>query len=144
MFPDESACAEYLYKLRWPDGFVCPDCRKAGEPYRIRTRPTVFQCRPCGQQTSLTAGTVMHATRTPLQVWFWAAYLVTAQTPGMSALQFQRRGSSTWSTVRQVQTANREGFLLAHQSLPSAGNVRLAWTNPANGAVYYSRTVAVS
>jgi hypothetical protein len=33
----------------------------------------------------------MHATRTPLQVWFWAAYLVTTQTPGMSALQFQRQ-----------------------------------------------------
>src|SRR5207248_10086653 len=32
----------------------------------------------------------------------------------VAALQFQRRGSSTWSTVRQVQTANREGFLLAH------------------------------
>lgn len=62
----------------------------------------------------------------------------------VAALQFQRRGSSSWSTVRQIQTSNREGFLLAHQSLPGAGNVRLAWTNPANGAVYYSRTVGVS
>ena len=91
MFPDEAACAEYLYELRWPDGFICSDCGRSGEPYRIRTRPTVFQCRPCGHQTSLTAGTGLHRTRMPLHVWFWAAYLVTAQTPGMSALQFQRQ-----------------------------------------------------
>jgi hypothetical protein len=64
--------------------------------------------------------------------------------PQLAALQFQRRGSTNWSTLRQIQTSNREGFLLAHLSLPSAGNVRLAWTNPANGAVYYSRTVGVS
>jgi transposase-like protein len=42
----------------------------------------------------------------PLQVWFWAAYLVTAQTPGMSALQFQRQlGISSYETA----------FLLLHK-----------------------------
>ncbi len=36
----------------------------------------------------------------PLQVWFWAAYLVTAQTPGMSALQIQRQlGISCYETA---------------------------------------------
>jgi transposase-like protein len=103
MFPDEAACGQYLFELRWPDGFTCPECHKAGPPYRIRTRPTVLQCRACGRQTSLTAGTVMHATRTPLQAWFWAAYLVTAQTPGMSALQFQRQlGISRYETAFQM------------------------------------------
>ena len=33
----------------------------------------------------------MHRTKMPLQVWFWAAYLVTSQTPGMSALRFKRQ-----------------------------------------------------
>jgi len=42
----------------------------------------------------------MHRTRQPLQVWFWAAYLVTTQTPGMSALQFQRQLG-----VRRYETA---------------------------------------
>jgi transposase-like protein len=102
-FPGEEACGEYLFELRWPDGFVCPACGKAGEPYRIRTRATVLQCRACGQQTSLTSGTVMHATRTPLQAWFWAAYLVTSQTPGMSALQFQRQlGIARYETAFQM------------------------------------------
>ena len=25
-FPDDAACREYLARLRWPDGFVCPRC----------------------------------------------------------------------------------------------------------------------
>lgn len=25
-FPDDAACARYLFEKRWPDGFVCPVC----------------------------------------------------------------------------------------------------------------------
>ncbi|HWZ66825.1 MAG TPA: transposase, partial [Stellaceae bacterium] len=25
-FASESACAEYLFARRWPEGFVCPGC----------------------------------------------------------------------------------------------------------------------
>ena len=25
-FPDDQACLNYLARLRWPDGFVCPSC----------------------------------------------------------------------------------------------------------------------
>lgn len=103
MFPDEPACVAYLEELRWPEGFVCPNCAGSKEPFRFLSRPTLLRCRACRQDTRLTAGTVMHATRTPLQVWFWAAYLVTAQTPGMSALQFQRQlGISRYETAFQI------------------------------------------
>jgi hypothetical protein len=61
-----------------------------------------------------------------------------------AALQFMANGSQSWSTVRQIQTTGSEGYLLAHVSLPSAGTVRLAWTDPADGTVDYSRVVAVS
>src|SRR5664280_1799268 len=90
-FPDEEACARHLGRIRWPEGFKCSACGLLGEPWRLLSRPHVLECRHCGYQTSLTAGTVMHRSRQPLQVWFWAAYLVTTQTPGMSALQFQRQ-----------------------------------------------------
>jgi transposase-like protein len=42
-------------------------------------------------QTYLTAGTVMHGSHTPLLAWFWAAYLVTTVTPGISAIQLERQ-----------------------------------------------------
>lgn len=103
MFPDEAACAAYLEELRWPEGFACPSCGRKGEPFRFAKRSTVLRCRACRHDARLTAGTVMHATRTPLQAWFWAAYLVTAQTPGMSALQFQRQlGIPRYETAFQL------------------------------------------
>jgi hypothetical protein len=103
MFPDEAACLAYLRELRWPEGFACPGCGRKGEPFHFANRPTVLRCRACRRNTRVTAGTVMHATRTPLQAWFWAAYLVTAQTPGMSALQFQRQlGISRYETAFQI------------------------------------------
>lgn len=53
----------------------------------MRERRRVWQCKSCGAQTSVTAGTVMHNTQTPLQLWFWAAYLVATHHPGISAVQ---------------------------------------------------------
>jgi hypothetical protein len=35
-----------------------------------------WECAACGHQVSLTTGTVLHNTKTPLTVWFWAAYLL--------------------------------------------------------------------
>jgi transposase-like protein len=59
-----------------------------------------MQCKKCGYQASVTAGTVMHRSKMPLRLWFHAAYLVTTHTPGMSALQFQRQvGLSSYQTA---------------------------------------------
>jgi hypothetical protein len=60
-----------------------------------------------------------------------------------AALDFQRRGSSTWKAIRTIETGNREGFLLAHVNIPAAGKVKLAWPAP-GGQTYYSRVVSVS
>jgi hypothetical protein len=60
----------------------------------------LWQCKGCGRQISVTAGTVLHRTRVPLTVWFWAAYLVTTHTPGLSAVQLQRQLGVTPSESR--------------------------------------------
>ena len=103
LFPDDPACAAYLEKARWESGFVCPRCDANGEPFRIASRPGVLTCRKCRSQTGLTVGTVMKRSRTPLSVWFWAAYLVASQTPGISAVQLQRQlGLSRYETAFQL------------------------------------------
>lgn len=116
MFPNEAACATYLEHARWDGGFVCQHCGKAGAPYRLATRPGVLRCRKCRRETHLTAGTVMARTHTPLSVWFWAAYLVTSQTPGMSAVQFQRQlGLSRYETAFQILHKLRVGMVRPDQ-----------------------------
>lgn len=102
-FPDEASCIRHLERIRWPEGFKCAYCGQVGDPYRTQARPRILECRQCLRQMSLTAGTVMHQTRQPLPIWFWAAYLVTTQTPGMSALQFQRQlGIRRYETAFQM------------------------------------------
>jgi len=108
-FATEEACREYLFACRWPEGFRCRRCRgdRAGEMHRRRL---VWQCKDCGQQTSVTAGTVMHRSRLPLRVWFWAAYLVATHHPGISAKQLQRqlglsRYETAWLVLQKLRRA---------------------------------------
>lgn len=102
MFPDDATCARYLESIRWRDGFQCPRCAVTAEPIRV-SRPGVLRCRGCKRDIALTAGTVMERTHTPLSAWFWAAYLVSSLTPGMSAVQLQRQlGLTRYETAYQI------------------------------------------
>lgn len=108
-FRDDYACAEYLAKKRWPDGFVCPHCgsRKA---WRLESRPGLFECggkkadedgvlSPCRKQTSVIAGTVMQGTHLPLRKWFLAAYLMATHSNSISALQLQPKLGVSYKTA---------------------------------------------
>jgi transposase-like protein len=58
----------------------------------------------------------MERTHTPLSVWFWAAYLVASQTPGMSAVQFQRQlGLSRYESAFQILHKLRAGMVRPDQ-----------------------------
>jgi transposase-like protein len=86
-FSTEAACREYLFRLRWPDGFCCPRCggRKTWPLSGI-----LLQCSGCNYQSSVTAGTIFQDTRKPLTVWFRAVWWVTSQKNGASAMGLQR------------------------------------------------------
>jgi transposase-like protein len=87
-FASEEACAAYLEELRWPSGFACPSCGSMTAPYRAsRLR---LMCKDCRHQSTVTAGTIFEKTRTPLRVWLAAAWYLTNQKQGVSALGLQR------------------------------------------------------
>lgn len=86
-FPDDEACLDYLDWLRWREGFVCPHCQ---DVVGWRLPDGRHSCGGCGRRVSVTAGTIFHRTRTPLTVWFEAAWLLTSQKSGASALGLQR------------------------------------------------------
>lgn len=112
LFPDDDACARWLAGAKWPKGFECPHCGERGDPVRLGSRPGVLMCRKCRKQTSLTVGTVMERTHSPLTVWFWGAYLVSTSTPGISAVQFQRQlGLSRYETAFQILHKLRAGMV---------------------------------
>ena len=86
-FATEQACKDYLAALRWPHGFVCPQCeqKRAWE-----MRRGLYWCRNCDYQSSVTAGTLFHDTHKPLRLWFEAMWYVTNQKSGVSALGLLR------------------------------------------------------
>ena|SRR6516162_4310075 len=88
-YRDEAACIAALAELRWPNGFICVGC--AGRlVYQLAARPRVFECADCGRQHSVTAGTVVDRTLTPLRKWFAAAWLIGQDKRGVSALFLAR------------------------------------------------------
>ena len=112
LFPNDDACARYLEGAKWPKGFECPHCFEKGEPFRFEARPGVLRCRKCRKDISLTAGSVMERTHSPLTTWFWGAYLVSTSTPGISAVQFQRQlGLTRYETAFQILHKLRAGMV---------------------------------
>ena len=117
-FGTKKACRRRLFTLRWPEGSKCSRCggRKA---YFLEKR-LLYQCVVCKHQTSLTAGTIMHRTRTPLIKWFWAIYLVSTDKRGLSALALSRKINiglkCAWTMlhkIRKAMNARDAGYQLA-------------------------------
>lgn len=107
-FASEEACQAYLAACRWPDGFRCPRC--GHQRAYLVTAHRRWQCAACRYQVSLTAGTILHNTKTPLTVWFWAAYLIVTDKRGISALLLQRqlglsRYETAWMLLHKLRRA---------------------------------------
>lgn len=121
-FATDEACLEYLAASRWPEGFVCPGC--GSRDAWVLGRRHLRECASCHAQTSVTAGTVMHRTRTPLRVWFWAAYLVATHHPGISAKQLSRqlglRYETAWLILQKLRRA-----MVAPERSPLRGEVEV-------------------
>lgn len=106
-FASEAACQDYLERVRWRDGFVCPDC---GGTQSWKTRRGLFRCTSCQRQTSVTAGTVFEGTRKPLQMWLQALWYITGIKQGGSAMGLRQvlgLGSyqTAWAWLHKLRRA---------------------------------------
>lgn len=92
-FSSEDDCRNRLREWRWPNGFICDRCGSKKEPYR-NTNRNIYQCKHCGYQASLTAGTIFQKTRLPLRRWFFMIYLFGLTDEKIPLSYFQR----LWNT----------------------------------------------
>jgi transposase-like protein len=53
-------------------------------------RRNLYLCKACRYQASLTAGTILHKTKTPLLKWFWLIYRMATSKTGVSIAEMQR------------------------------------------------------
>lgn len=130
-FQDEDAAREYLEKMRWPDGVVCPHCGLVGEAYRInvkektaeeieamraagkrirKPRKGLWKCAGCREQFTVTVKSVFEDSHIPLHKWLLAIHLLTASKKGMSAHQLMRmlgikQYKSAWFMAHRIRYA---------------------------------------
>jgi transposase-like protein len=120
-FGTDAQCRDYLFQVRWPEGFRCAGCgHDRAWAHRARL---IDECAACGRQHSLLKGTIFEQTKTGLAKWFLAIYLVTSSKGGISAMELQRQmgfGSyqTAWSWLHKIRKA-----MVAPGRLPLAARV---------------------
>jgi transposase-like protein len=144
-YATRQACLDKLEQMRWPDGkFGCIKCgvyEQDGKPavskfvtaastcervnkktgkVRVCSVParTLYQCKACGKQFSVTEGTVFHRSHISIEKWFLATALILEAKKGISSLQVGRNlgvkennTKSTWFLCHRIREAAIEaGF----------------------------------
>jgi len=106
-FGTEEKCELVLEKMRWPKGFICPNCGH-DDGYRLKGRRQI-QCAVCRHQCSTTAGTIFHNTHLPLTCWFWIIYQMAQDKGGASATrlasQLNRPYKTIWHVLQKIRYA---------------------------------------
>jgi len=171
-FATKIACLEYLAALRWPNGVCCLKCGITGKDENgreciskfttnetTRTRfskrkqkvvtvkvpsRSIYQCRECGYQFSVTTGTVFHDSHLPLEKWFEAGAMILEAKKGMSALQVCRHlgipkenYKSVWYLCHRIREATKETGLLA--GVVEADETYLTPKKPRKGKPYVKK-----
>lgn len=124
-FRTERARQKRLIAVRWPDGPFCPRCSKP-DPTWVGAR-SVFQCRTCRHQFSITAGTLMHRSRLSLGTWFRAAEAVVLNhSPVRRDYQISIHELAAKLQVEYVAAFRTRKLVLAELQGPVSGFLRSA------------------
>ena len=125
-FSDEDKAREFVEKLRWPDGPVCPHCGLVDNAYRLEPKPSkkgthvrkgVWKCGGCREQFTVTVGTIFEDSHIPLSKWLLAYHLLCASKKGMSAHQLHRMLKVTYRSAWFM--AHRIRYTMSQEPLSS-------------------------
>ena len=123
----EEQCEAALERARWPGGFVCAQCGAHRHGAFAVGRRRYWECAHCHAQTTLRSGTLFHASKLPLIVWFQAIYRVTQNKNNLSALSLKPHlgicDRSAWRLKHKLMEA------MAEREAPPGG-----WTAPTSAA----------
>jgi hypothetical protein len=85
-FSDPKACYKYLFIIKWPNGFICKRC---GNQQYWHSKRNLYICTKCQHQHSLTAGTIMDSSKSPITHWFKAMWWFTTRKSGINAVNLK-------------------------------------------------------
>jgi hypothetical protein len=110
-FPDEKSCWQYLIDIRWPEGYICAQCKS--KRYWLTSKHKIH-CADCEKEFSITSGTIFQDSKKPLLLWFHIMWWVVAQKTGASAnnlKDFMGFGSdeTAWNWLHKLRRAMVRG-----------------------------------
>ena len=123
LYGEERQCQEQFLQWRWPDGFICPHCG-CTEHCTLKVRE-LFQCNRCHHQTSLTADTILEATKLPLKTWFLAMYLLTQNKNGISIMELSRQLGISYNAAWRMKHKLMQVMKERDDSKPLTGQVQV-------------------
>lgn len=149
-FATPEACNDFLEEMRWPDGVECLHCKgkrvtkyvkAAGTRTRMNrttgldeVKPVpariLYVCLDCGEQFSVTEGTIFNDTHLPLDKWLMAVALMVNAKKGLSALQMKR----------DLKVAYKTAWYLNHRIRKAMGLIEAADDKPLTGTVEVDET----
>jgi transposase-like protein len=127
-FQDADKARDFLEAKRWPEGPECPHCGVVGEAYKFKQdledkeakghgRKGLYKCAGCGEQFTVTVGTIMENSHIPLHKWLLAFHLLCSSKKGMSAHQLHRMLGVTYKSAWFM--AHRIRYAMTQEPLSS-------------------------
>ena len=123
-FPNDAACLAHLFRVRFGNECVCPDCCKPGRWYPLAKR-RAYTCQWCGHHLYPCVGTPFESSRTPLVSWFFAVYLFTTSRHGVPAKELQRQLGVTYKTAWRMAHEIRKHMAAVDGDEPLSGTVEI-------------------
>ncbi|GCC50027.1 hypothetical protein SanaruYs_02420 [Chryseotalea sanaruensis] len=73
LYPDDLSCYRFLESLKWERGYACKKC--ANDKHFDGAQKFARRCTRCGYNESITAYTIFHSIKFPIDKAFYIAYL---------------------------------------------------------------------
>lgn len=106
-FSDPDVCVDFVAKLRWPDGPVCPRCGSVEHSYLSTRR--IWKCKGCKKQFSVKVGTIFEDSPLGLDKWLPAVWLAANSKNGISSHELGRALGTTqksaWFMLHRIRLA---------------------------------------
>jgi transposase-like protein len=110
-FEDIEVCTEFVAKLRWPVGPICPRCES--KEYSYLTTRRLWKCKGCKKQYSVKLGTIFEDSPLGLDKWLPAVWLIANSKNGISSHELGRAlgitQKSAWFMLHRIRLAMQTG-----------------------------------
>ena len=122
-YGSEDACAQALYRHKWPNGYECPKCGNKSYYKNQSRRHSLLECQECGHQESPTNGTAFENTKLSLVKIFLACFFVAETKSSVSAVLLAQYVSISIKTARNLLRKLRTIMIEADSHYKLSGKI---------------------